>query len=200
MRKTTEQFWNAIARACRESYSAEYLPLCLMKELKEKYLKQCDDQYNNYKAKFMKSEVENLDRHKVAAILVVEGIALNIIRCDKIPADQIFIGQEKILLTCALRYLMRDFNNIISNSGFERMKQFVLPEAFSCETKYIDVMCRNLLYTQKAGTFTDPEFALNIEMELAEKFFLLEYISIGATYRNKAGEVYSFLHQSVVGA
>lgn len=199
MRKTTEQFWNAIARGCQESYSAKYLPLCLMMGLKDKYLKQCDDQYNNYKAKFMKSEVKNLDRHKVAAILVVEGIALNIIHCDNIPKDQIFIGQEKILLTYAFRYIMRDFNSIIRNSGFERMKQFVLPEAFSCETKYIDIMCRNLMYTRETGILADPKMALNVEMELAEKLFLLEYIAISAIYQDKAGEVYNFLRQTIVG-
>lgn len=200
MRKTTEQFWDAIARGCRENYSTEYLPLYLMEDLKGKYFSQCDDQYNNYKTKFMKPEVKNLDRHKVAAILVVEGISLNIIHCDKIPEEQVFIGQEKILLTYALRYIMRDFNNIISGSGFEHMKQFVLPEAFSCKTKYIDIMCRNLIYARKAGMLANSEFSLNIEMELAEKFFLLEYIAINVAYQDKAKDIYGFLHQLVAGA
>lgn len=196
MRKTTEKFWNAIVREYRESYST-YQQLRLKKELKDKYLDQCDGQYNRYKAKFMKPEVENLDRHKVAAILVVEGIALNLICCDDIPAGRIFIGQEKILLSCAFQYIRRDFNSIIRHSSFDPMKEFVLPNAFSCETKYIDIMCRNLMYTKEAGTLTDPEHALTVEMELAEKFFLLEYIAISSIYQDKAGDIYHFLRQAV---
>ena len=45
MRKTTEKFWNAIVREYRESYST-YQQLRLKKELKDKYLDQCDGQYN----------------------------------------------------------------------------------------------------------------------------------------------------------
>lgn len=200
MKKTTEQFWNALERECLKNYSAELLPLYLVKAEKEKYLQQCDDRYGEYKRKFMKPEVENLDRHKVAAIMVGEGIARNIICCDSSFGNQIFIGQEKILLTCAFQYIIREFNSIIKNSGFERMKYFVLPEAFSCGTKYIDIMCRNLVYTKKTKVFADPEIALNIEMELAEKFFLLEYIAISAVYKEKAEEVYAFLRQAVAGA
>lgn len=77
------------------------------------------------------------------------------------------------------------------------MKEFVLPNAFSCETKYIDIMCRNLMYTKEAGTLTDPEHALTVEMELAEKFFLLEYIAISSIYQDKAGDIYHFLRQAV---
>ncbi len=197
MRKTTKQFWNAIAKEYRESYSAEHLPLYLMEQLKDDYFQRCDDKYNNYKEKFMKSEVKNLDRHKVAAILVVEGIALNLIRCDTIPENQIFIGQEKILLRCAFRYIMREFNSIIRKSNLESMQNFVLPEAFSCETKYIDIMCRNLMYTKESGILTDSKNALTVEMELAEKFFLLEYIAIRSIYRDKAEDIYRFLRQAV---
>lgn len=77
------------------------------------------------------------------------------------------------------------------------MQNFVLPEAFSCETKYIDIMCRNLMYTKESGILTDSKNALTVEMELAEKFFLLEYIAIRSIYRDKAEDIYRFLRQAV---
>lgn len=195
MRKTTNQFWNAVAREYRANKGAENLKLCLMEKLKDEYLRRCDERYRIYKEKFMKPGVKNLDRHKVASILAVEGIALNLIRCEQVPEDQIFIGQEKILLKCALQFIIREFNSIIRTSQFASMQKFVLPEAFSCDTQYIDIMCRNLMYIKESKLLDDPEHVLMVEMELAEKFFLLEYIAIRSSYRDKAEDVYRFLHQ-----
>lgn len=43
MRKTTNQFWNAVTREYRANKGAENLKLCLMEKLKDEYLRRCDE-------------------------------------------------------------------------------------------------------------------------------------------------------------
>lgn len=206
MRSTVEIFWDALERE-RARLNSSQLPLVLNEEMKENYINRCDTVYKTYKERFMQPSVRNLDRHKVAAILVVEGASLNLICLDKDDGGKIFLGTERVLLTCALAYLLDQFNFLLDGGGvegaakadFPRMAEFRQPGAFACDTKYVDIMSRNLHYTLPHLKLFESESALDVHLnvvrELAEKFFLLEYISIAEFYKSKAEKVYTFLRR-----
>jgi len=194
MKTTTKAFWSAVSQQCGQ-LSTETDHIYIDASLKDGYIVACDVEYKKCKDENMNKSVQNLDRHKVAAILVIQGLTLDIVkRKDGNEADteeKIFIGKEKAILSCAISYLAQQINIIIRNSGrsFDLINRFILPTAFSCQTDYIDIMCRLLHYGKKQSTLS--------VLDLADHFFLLEYIAIAEYYRENAHEVYALLRQSV---
>ena len=194
MTKTVNAFWDALQVYC-DDLKKKGIPIVLHASLKDSYIKNCGNAYDNYKGRYMKSGVENLDRHKNAAILVLEGEALDLITADEKSSEEIFIGQEKILLITAFRYLIREFNNVVERAGDDKKKvtKFEFPDAFSCNTDYLDVLCR-MLYREKKEVFSkNPDTLLTAEMSWAERLFLLEYISIHKLFKDKASNVFDLL-------
>lgn len=193
MKATTHEFWKALAKRCAVFSSKDDL-MFLDDTLLDEYVINCDKEYVSCMKNNMGSDVENLDRHKVAAILVIEGLKLQIIkRVDGKSADtdnEFFIGPQKVLLTCAIDYLAQQINLVLQGNKYNLppMKYFALPEAFSCSTSYVDIMSRLLRNELDA----DKLFILS----LAEKLFLLEYIAIQGCYGEGSEKVYGFLRKS----
>ncbi len=194
MKSTIYAYWQAISTQC-ELLSTKKDSMYIDDSLKENYVINCENAYELCKSKEMSSDVVNLDRHKVAAILVIEAAKLNVIkRKDGRIADtkdEWFIGAQKILLVSAICYLAQEINRIIEASGKDipRMKQFKMPEVFSCKTSYIDIMSR-LLRNE-----TD-DHRLYI-LSWSEKFFLLEYIAISIYYGKDTEEVFNILRKPI---
>ena len=190
MKATTNVFWNAVSRKCKELSTQDDV-LLLDESLKDAYLESCDAAYKKCKEENMHEGVENLDRHKVVAILVIQGLALDIVKRKGIndvdTEKDIFIGKEKALLICAISYIAQQINKAIdeSHEAIDTMSRFILPKAFSCKTNYIDIMCRLLHYGKQGHTLTI--------LDLADHFFLLEYIAISECYGDKAALVYEIL-------
>ena len=194
MRNTTMSFVEVLKEECK-SLSSKGLPVSLNDGIVEKYIDDCSQTYDLYRLRFMTSGVTSLDRHKIASILVLEAIANDLIKTDEsiIPEGMISIGQEKVVIRCALYYIQREFNQLIEGHSFEKMDRFILPTAFSPQTKYIDTMCRIQLHSKKF--YNKTEYLQIALMDLADRFFLLEYISILLFYgEKKADEVFEFLH------
>lgn len=194
MKSTTRAYWKAISKHC-ESLSTGKDSMYIDNSLEEKYVVNCDEAYELCKSKEMSSDVVNLDRHKVAAILVIEASKLDVIkRKDGRIADtddEWFIGVQKILLISAISYLAQEINRIIEASGKDipKMKQFKMPEAFSCKTSYIDIMSRLL-----RNELDDDRLYV---LSWSEKFFLLEYIAISTYYGDNAEQVYRILRKPI---
>ncbi len=194
MRLTAKNFFEVLSEECRNASKNSGLNIVLDKSKEEEYLNNCDNRYEAFKSVFMVENVKNLDRHKVAAILAIEAEALDIIHINPVVENgKVFIGQEKIILYNAINYVRNQLNNILQKIGLEPMKKMRFPTAFSCKTGYIDILCRNLFYTK--DHLTDNNLLLLAEMELAEKFFLLEYISIFDEWPDNAANVYSALKE-----
>lgn len=194
MKSTTKAFWSAVSQQCDQlSTKTDHIYMDL--SLRDKYIAACDSAYQKCKDENMNKNVQNLDRHKVAAILVTQGLALDIVKRkdgNNVDTDEtIFIGKEKAILSCAISYIAQQINIIIKNSGktLDTISRFILPKAFSCQTDYIDIMCRLLHYGKKENTLS--------VLDLADHFFLLEYIAISEYYQDKAHEIYQLLKQSV---
>lgn len=122
--------------------------------------------YLEIKTKYMSKDVEYLDRHKVAAILIIAVLKNDVINYRNID-NNIFIGAELLSVKAALAYMLEKLNEKLSifNKKIDEVK---FPEAISCDTPYIEIICRNLFYSKR-------DFELN-PLDLSEKLFLLEQI------------------------
>lgn len=197
MKATTKAYWNQVLTQCNvhaKTQDAMYLDATL----RDEYIRNCDIAYENCKQTAMSNEVVNLDRHKVAAILVIEAMKLEVIKRkdhkkmkDADTDSEFFIGPQKILLICAIHYLAQEINRILEvhSKVIPQMTRFQLPKAFSCDTNYIDIISRLL-----RNELDDSKLYI---LSLAEKFFLLEYIAIQAFYGDDTEKVYELLRKPV---
>lgn len=179
MRQTIGAFFSLVEEYCKGANEQKNV-VTFCADKKEKYISAVEKRCAEYKEKYMDTEVKYLDRHKIAAILVVEGLNIGIIeKAQEYVETQgfLFVGPQKILLMGALEYLRAMMNEAIEGTSLAPISEFLLPSAWACSTDYLDIMSRNLCLAQ-------TEFQLN-DMELAEKFFLIEYIAILQQY-NKA--------------
>ena len=163
----------SLAEAYCKVFQEKGLPIRFEAAKEQQYISATVERYERYRKNYMKANVRFLDRHKVAAILVVQGLASGIIRSEVKPSDEeIDIGPQKVLLMCAFDYIIAQTNRILvqKDSVLSQLDEFIFPQAWACPTAYIDILSRNLYYAEK-------DFMLN-EMDLAEKFFLLEYICL----------------------
>ncbi len=193
MDNTIKSYFNVVEQYC-EALNSSGLNIIFYSEKKDEYIKSVNDKYLDYKSKYLKDEVEYLDRHKMAAILVVCGIECKIIDSGEIGKeiedDKIDICIQKILLLAAFDYLLEIMNLKIEQQNDDSIKKIdsiSFPSAFTCPTPFIDILSRTLYYAEK-------NYKLN-EMELAEKLFLLEYISILKDYPNESDKYFSIFKE-----
>ena len=130
--------------------------------------------YNDIKTKVMYDDVQELDRHKLAAIIIC-----SIIKADAIQSiypykekEYIFDGNEKIALNIGLSYMNASLRKLLHRNPREEEKftDFIFPEASMCDKEYVSILCRNLCYAKR-------DYKLN-PIDLANTLFLLEYITL----------------------
>lgn len=157
---------------------------CLGYARKDPYIEFDEDGFNRFREqfeslyasilkKYMVSSVTELDRHKLAAIMIISSINAETIsyRLDKIPPKTIFIGGEMIAVEVALSWMIEGLNSALKEKGVRvKIDKYVMPTAFACSTPYFEIFCRNLLYAQK-------DYVLN-PLDISDKLFLLEYITL----------------------
>lgn len=124
--------------------------------------------------KYMDESVTYLDRHKIAAIMIISILKTIDIKYKDLPASRVSWAKQIIAVNIGLNYMCGELNKILEENGWphERIKKLDMPEAFSCNTGFEDIMIRNLVYAED-----NPEWGLNPLM-IAENLFLLEYITI----------------------
>lgn len=120
----------------------------------------------------MKSNVSELDRHKVAAASIIACIKTNIIhREGPLSAKKKFIGQEMIATEVALKWMLNGLNSQLRSQNIQiEINDYTMPTAFACPTPYFEIFSRNLF-------FAGRDYVLN-PLDIAEKLFLLEYITL----------------------
>lgn len=193
MEKTIRSYFNVVGQYC-DALNDSGLNINFYVNKIDDYVKAVEEKYYRYKNQYLKNDVEYLDRHKMAAILVVCGIECKIVdsgeMSKKIEDDKIDICTQKILLLAAFDYLLEIMNLKIDDKkddSIKKISEFDFPKAFTCPTTFVDIMSRTLYYAEK-------EYKLN-EMELAEKFFLLEYISILKKFPNESDKYFSLFEE-----
>lgn len=129
------------------------------------------NKYNYIKEQFMASNVEYLDRHKVAALLIITSLELDLIKYDKPLGDKkIFLGKEMIITEVAFNWMLKSLNEELNKLHLPNIESYFMPKAFACKTSHFEVFCRNLYYSGQDGVFNP--------LLLSENLFLLEYITL----------------------
>ena len=120
---------------------------------------------------YMKENVTALDRHKVAAVMVVVSIETNVISyIAELQEEQNFLGSELFSTEVALSWMLDTLNKKLIALGKQPIASYHMPEAFSCDTPYFEIFTRNLFFTHR-------DYKLS-PLDVSEKLFLIEYISL----------------------
>lgn len=132
-----------------------------------------DALYGYIKEGYMKDSVVYLDRHKVAAIIIIAFVRANALGYGKRLENSTFWGNYKLAISVGLSYMLVMFNNELREHGYETtIAKYVMPEVLMDDIPYIDVLARNI-YISEVKKKSD----FNV-IDLAEKLFLLEYITM----------------------
>lgn len=133
---------------------------------KEIFFNIFDQTYAEFKKKYMKDEVEYLDRHKVAAILIYAVIKTKIMEYRIKDDNRVFLDNYYLAFSTGMSYMQYEVN--ISNIGQNKppINKFKFPDVLFGKKSYIQHII-NMLYV------ADLENHLNL-FELANILFLLE--------------------------
>ncbi|MEY8522009.1 hypothetical protein AALA90_03130 [Lachnospiraceae bacterium 38-10] len=127
---------------------------------------------------FMKPEVMELDRHKIAAILTISIIESKAISYEGNLDDKIFLGTQLLAVTCGLSYMQSQLNKILSMKNEKQINKYVMPIPFSCETNYFDVIARNLYYEEHVKDSNGNNlWGLN-PLQLANTYYFIELYTL----------------------
>lgn len=172
MTKTKEQIWNMFDEVCQDMRK-EDSRIIFHPEQRHIFFDGFQQLYDYILNNCMAVEkgIKTLDRHKVTAIITICGIESDFVSMERVPCEEIFLGRQIISLSVALSFMQAALNAQLKRAGSDKqIESFLFPKAWTCNTHYFDIMVRNLYYSQQ-------HWKMN-PLELAEKFFLIEYITL----------------------
>ena len=120
----------------------------------------------------MKDSSKPLDRHKIAAILIISTIRTDVLKSTKKNENDIFIGNYILATEVGLSYMLQILNEELEKRELPPIEKYYFPEAFSCKTDYSKIFYRNLYFSNE-----NADWGLN-PLDIAERLFLLEYITL----------------------
>lgn len=165
-----ENVWNLLD-AEYNMYNQENPNFKFDKTQKNDFKQIFSEKYDYVMKNYMDSSVKDLDRHKVAALIIVSLLEIDAIYYENLDEDCVFIGAELLALKVGLAYMVEKLNEKLCLRGIKKkIEKFNFPNAQSCDTSYIDIMCRNLYYAK-------TDYKLN-PLDLADRLFLVEYIAL----------------------
>ena len=178
MKQTVEAAWDVLAKACEKAQ--KITPGITFNQ--DAY-DECCSRFINWRdiilTKFMKDDVKELDRHKIAAILTVSIIQSNAISYEEqLNDDKVFFGQEVLAVQCGLTYMQDQLNRRLKEKGLQQIERYEMPVPFSCKTNYFYVIARNLYY-EEHGTDLEGKklWALN-PLQLANVYYFVELYTL----------------------
>lgn len=169
MTETIERTWNLLERTAEINSEIE-LNQTAFDEYKQSFQKWVDI----IKTTFMAENVTHLDRHKMAAIIIVSILESGAIICpNDISPNKRFIGQYQSALSVGLTYMQNRLNEILVRKKQKPVDKIWMPEfVFSCDVPYFDISARNFYFTKEM-----LDCNLN-PLSIAKELFLLEYITV----------------------
>lgn len=127
------------------------------------------DSYKEIQDRYMR-EAEELDRHKVAAIMIISIIKTSPLSVK--ASSKEFMGNYVLATDAGLNYMLDDLNRVLKDNNLQCIQEYFFPDALACDTYYYKIFYRNLYYTDK-----NESWCYN-PLELADKLFLFEYITL----------------------
>lgn len=176
MDKLKENIWKNVIEQVNTIVESNPGDFRLNPSAEEEFNKQFDYYYDFIKNKVMVDDIQNLDRHKLAAVIICAiskaGVMQPTSICKYDQEQYIFDGNEKIAINVGLNYMKSSLKALLCKRPIESEKftDFILPQASMCDTNYISILCRNMYYAQRY-------YSLN-PIDLANTLFLLEYVTL----------------------
>jgi len=156
--------------------------LTLDKSKKEVFINNFCNRYKFVMDTYMDNVVGSLDRHKVAAIAIIEFIGSDILKYDEptLANNEIFIPKYFLAAQTGLAFMQYWFSNLLESKGLERIDEWTWPKLLSCpQNEYFCVFSRNLYYISQRLEGAGKKYVSDYnELDLAEKLYLIEYITI----------------------
>jgi len=130
---------------------------------------------------YMDESVKSLDRHKLSAIIIIELVRSNVMTLlqERNDADGNIAIDEYVFATLTGMELLRYWlNKKLIRRNIPEIAKWEYPMLLACpDNEYYKVFARNLFFTQKSERTEEYATGFN-ELELAEKLYLFEYISL----------------------
>lgn len=178
--------WSLLDELCSKNNH-----ITLLKDKQEDFTHHCCELYKQFCDKFMQKPSSPdtkiyLDRHKVGAIIAVQGAFGGYLQYDsQIEPNYVFLARYAMPIVVGLSLLEQEMNENLQpfcedfNSSFSAQALYI-PEPSSCDTKYINSLARMLYYEEQRvrekenGGQQIVDDMLLIILEFANTFFLLE--------------------------
>lgn len=165
-----DNVWNLLIEEC-DKYNQDNPNFEFESTKKDNFKLIFTEKYRYLMETYMDPSVKDLDRHKVASLIIVSLIEVDAIHYKNLDKDCLFIGAELVATRIGLAYMIEKLNDKLKARGVnKRIENFKFPNAQSCDTSYLDIICRNLYYAK-------TKYKLN-PLDLADRLFLLEYIAL----------------------
>lgn len=169
MKELVEAVWKNIKQTTTY-YKKSNKNIVLNESKKDEFKNEFENMYKEIRSKYMKENVKFLDRHKTAALIIVCMTKCELTYLENKDENLVYLGNEMFSTEIAFNWMLNSLNKTLRKNGIKELKDYILPEPFTCKTRYFEVFCRNLY-------FAKMDFVLN-PLEIAEKLFLIEYITL----------------------
>lgn len=168
LNKMASDLWSLVRKSV-SVYQNE--KLVVFQDRSKEFTSSYVEQYKNILENYMKNKEESLDRHKVAAIVIIAVIKAKVLASQK--SNDKFTGNYALAVDVALNYMLDEVNEILKKQkSQQQLEGYVFPTATTCNTEYYKIFYRNLYYIN-----TNPDWRLN-PLDIADRLFLLEYITL----------------------
>lgn len=172
MRQTIERTWELLENTVTQ-LNKQTPGVILNNDAYKRFDDNFREIYNDIKEHYMGDKVKNLDRHKVASIIIVSILKSDAITYKgKIEQNREFFGQYLIAASVGITFMQNQLNTILVEKNKPPIKKLWFPEPLSCDTPYFEIFCRNLYFSNH-----NNDWRLN-PLDIAERLFLLEYVTL----------------------
>lgn len=138
---------------------------------KELFEKNCNKLISLVK-QYMNETSAVLDRHKMAAIIIIAIIQTKPLTYKKESDDVVFVANYVVASEVGFSYMRESLNEVLEEMGEMLIDRYFFPESWTCENGYFRVFYRNLYFADNS-----IEWGLN-PLDISEKLFLIEYITL----------------------
>lgn len=121
---------------------------------------------------YMSDREKNLDRHKVAAIIMISIVKAAPLREKSNDGVTTFVGNYVIAAEVGLSYMRQVLNEYLIKIAEPVIDKYYFPKSWTCPNDYFRFFYRNLYFSDM-----ESRWGLN-PLDIAEKLFLLEYITL----------------------
>ena len=150
MNTSYHQLWKAFVELSLNEISNKN-EITINSDLYPNFVEEFKRSYNLLKTEYMSNEVVYLDRHKVAAVIVLSFIKVKPLKCTTELKNATFVGNYKIALSVALSYMGALLNQHLLSKDMQRINEYLFPDTMNSTGHYLDVLIRQLylLYNNK---------------------------------------------------